>query len=378
MLIIDICQDLWKKFQLHPQRKRIISIIIGLFILIVLILIIARCSEKPAETAGQPVNVIPAKPENYALTISGTGNISSRYLPKIKSLDNSTVKTVSVRIGENVKQNQELLQLDKTPLETAVKQAMTNNKAAIAEYDTANQAYKMNEKLVKDGTVSKLAYLQAKTQMHVAAEKVKNSENALADAKYKLKQTTIRSPINGKIADINVSSGSKVNIGDELITIVNNHRVTAAFPYAYSKMPDFKLGQRVVLTGHNSSQTINAKVSRIDPDVDKDSGLFNVLVSFYNRYNWSVGSNVKGVFTLQRVPNTLVLPDTAVITKDRRFVIYTVKDNKATEIPVKVIKRGKNQIAVLANVAAGANIVTYGAGYLNNGSKVSIQKESLQ
>lgn len=346
---------------------------------IMLSISLISCKKKETVLEAQPVSVlnVPYTPVDVRVEVAGI--ISTDYLPQIKAQVARPVEKVLVKVGQSVKKDDALIVLDDSYEKIKLKEAIANWRSAKANFNSAEKEYEMKEKLAKSGTIAKLTLIQAESQMNVAKQNWLASNENLNSAKQALEETTIRAPINGRIAGIDVSVGSHPQIGDKLITLSNNNQVTAVFPLAQSKIKNIKLGQKVDLSSDPSKQyEIFSTITNIEPNVDPESGLFNLLVTFSNKLNWQIGSSVYGNIIINTVPEALVVPDTAVILRAKGNVIYVIYNNTAYEVPVTIVMRDKNRIAVTADIKPNLDIAVQGAAYLHDGSKVRIEKETIE
>ncbi len=349
-------------------RKQLITIFF-----IVIPFIFASCS-KSTPPVGQPVNVIKAHFQPYEVTYPAVGTIDSRYLPTVVARVDSVVENILVEPGQKVEKDQPIVLLNRSVQLNNLKIAEAEYHAAKIEEASAGKEYLMYKKLLASGAVSKLMFVKGKGAYDVATAKLRTASARLENTQMEYLWTTVRSPINGRVAAVDVSVGDRVQVtqATKLVSIVNNNQVIAAFPVSQAKAKLFHVGQPIYLTGPDSTQVLASEITSIAPAIEKESGVFEVLISFYNVYNWKIGSALSGKIVTEVAPKALVLPDSAVILRKNGEVIYATQDNVAYEIPVQVIQREANQIVVTANLKENVDIVTVGGSYLQNGSKVQI------
>jgi membrane fusion protein (multidrug efflux system) len=68
----------------------------------------------------------------------------------------------------------------------------------------------------------------------------------------------------------------------------------------------------------------------------------------------------------------VIVPETAVIQRGDKTVVFTVADNKVKEVPVRIGKRMEGRVELRDGIAAGDVVVTAGNAQLRDGAEVEI------
>lgn len=111
------------------------------------------------------------------------------------------LKQILVDKGESVKKNDLLATLDPRDFQTQLKQAQSNQAQAQAQYNDAQTNFKRYENLYKQKAVSKSQYDTQKTQVDVARSALNAAAAQTAAIRDSLKDTELRAPFDGVIAD---------------------------------------------------------------------------------------------------------------------------------------------------------------------------------
>ncbi len=176
---------------------------------------------------------------------------------------------VLVQEGDTVKEGQILIELRKEKEELEVKQAQ---QVVLQRRFTAEGAQKLfNEKIG-----SKETALEKQTELELA-------KIQLAAAEVRLKEKTIRSPLNGIVVKKYKEAGEAVDRVEKLLDVVNIDQVYVQF-YLDPKLmqtikQDVEVPVRFPVIGN---QDFIGRVSFIDPRIDAGSGLFRVKVLIDN------------------------------------------------------------------------------------------------
>ena len=111
------------------------------------------------------------------------------------------LKTIAVEKGASVKKGDLLATLDPRDFQTRLKQAQSAQAQAQAQYEDAKTNFKRYENLYKQRAISKAQYDASKTQVDVTRSAVNTAAAQTAAARDALKDTELRAPFNGVIAD---------------------------------------------------------------------------------------------------------------------------------------------------------------------------------
>jgi len=83
------------------------------------------------------------------------------------------------------------------------------------------------------------------------------------------------------------------------------------------------------------------------------------------------GMFARGVITLRTIPDAILIPVTAVVTRNEKRVVFVVEDGKAKSIPVTQGLRDAGNVQV-TGIAVGQKVVVRGQESLDDGSKVKV------
>ncbi|MDH5654273.1 MAG: efflux RND transporter periplasmic adaptor subunit [Spirochaetia bacterium] len=213
-------------------------------------------------------------------------------------------------------------------------------------------------------------------------------KNALLEVKHAglyLKESKIRSPIDGIIADRKASAGEEVSRGDPVFSVFNNRRYIVSVQIAESEFENIKLRQDAECEiGNNKSGIIKGAVSRIAPLIDPSSRMSEIGILIEN----PEGKIIPGMFARCRLlirekKNALAVPENFVIAKEdesknRRRFVFSVKNRTAIEVPVVTGETFGNEIEILSGLSEGDQIITDRLLIIKDGSKIAIKSRKSE
>lgn len=220
------------------NKKTVLKVVIGLVVLIVIVLAIARKQGLIGEQHGTRVTVEKAEKRTIVEIVAASGKIQPEVEVKLTPDLSGEVVELAVKEGDYVKQGQFLAKInpeiylsnfDRIVASLNMQKAnLANAKARLAQtqaqFINAEISYNRTKSLLEQNAVSQSDYdaaranflvvkaeVEAAEQSVLAAEfNVKSSEASVKEARENLTKTSIFSPIEGTISKLTVEKGERV------------------------------------------------------------------------------------------------------------------------------------------------------------------------
>ncbi len=292
---------------------------------------------------------------------------------EIKPRVQGTITQVLVDEGTFVKKGQALFKLDAP---SSVQELET----AKANYNTAQLDVERIRPLAEKGIVSDV---MLKSYENVLS----SAEAALEKAQSSISWTTVVSPINGTVGNINYRLGSLVTSSSVLTHIANTGEVVAYFSMNEKDLLSFLRK----LEGNSQSEKIKnippVKLTLADGSeyeepgkietisgVVSNSGAVNFRAVFPNKQGL-LRSGTSGKVVIPRLlRDVFLIPQTATYFMQDKVLVYKYTDGKISSVAINVeaTPDGKSY-AVLSGLSAGDIIVTDGVATLSDGMSIEIQ-----
>ena len=342
----------------------------NLILSIVAIAILASCSGKKDKTTdGDTVETIPVKVQklektDIAKTLDYAANLEADKQVFYAPASTGRIEKIYVEVGDQIKQGQLLVEMDKTQLI----QAEVQLKNLETEY---NRAVQLNE----TGSISKQSYDAAVTQYEVAK----------ANVEFLKENTRMEAPFDGIVTgkyleDKELYTGASFGGATKpsIIAIEKINPVKAYVNLSEQYYLTVKPGTRVELKSNiYPDRVFEGKVSIVYPSIDPASRTFTVEVKIpnsdeslrpgmYGTINFFIGNT-----------ETVVAPAIAVLklqgSNDR--YVFLNKNGKAKRVSVKLGKRFDDKVELISDeIHEGDELVVVGQGRLVDGSPLSITK----
>ena len=182
----------------------------------------------------------------------------------------NTVQVMRVELGDTVKKNDLLAQLDSRVHELQVKRY---EKVLVM----SNSTYQSTSQLVKDDIISREEALKAEIELDLA-------KNQLEVATVELSKQKVVSPLDGTVVEVHKDEGETVKKAEEMFVIINIDKVFLQLFLSADDVYSLKTGQQVdvhfpIMPSKNK---FKGEVYFIDPRIDATSGLLRTRILIEN------------------------------------------------------------------------------------------------
>ena len=235
---------------------------------------------------GEEVYMAKAAKKDLASFVSATGRIEARTKVNIQSSVIGEILELPVKEGDLVKKGDLLVQIDPVRYRTevdrlqstvrmqqiAIEQAEVSFANSERKYNR-NQALRHDSGLVSEEAfeVSELDYRSRAIDLRSLKEQAQQAEASLARARDDLSKTTIRSPMNGTVTQLNAEkgeitlTGTMNNPGTVIMVVSDMGEILATVDVDETRVTQVKLGQtaRVVVDAVGEAKPYTGKVVEV-------------------------------------------------------------------------------------------------------------------
>ena len=245
-----------------------------------------------------------------------------------------------LREGDRVSAGQVVARIDATESQARVRQAQQQAEAARAQVDIARRSFDNNRSLVEQGFISKTA-LDTSAASLAAAEASFRAAQAGADLATKsLEDTVLRAPMAGVVAQRLAQPGERLAVDTRIVEIVDLSRLELEASLSPADSLLVRPGQEAVLSIEGASQTLSAKVLRVNPSAVAGSRAVLAYLAVQSNPGLRQGLFVQGrlsVGTLQ----VLAIPLAAVRTDKPLPYVLLIQDGAVVHQTVELGARGE-------------------------------------
>jgi RND family efflux transporter MFP subunit len=221
-------------------------------------------------------------------------------------------------------------------------------------------------------TANSAAYRQNVSALKSAVEA---AEAGLAQARARLKETTLVSPINGTVTARNADVGSLASPGQAVLEVQSLDWVFVVTSIPIEQGASIKVGQLARVTSDAlPGRAYTGRVSNINPAANVQSRQFSIRLRLNNPgQSLKPGMYMRVAFDIGRVEATVAVPREAVRTTDEGSTVAVVDDEmKAENRDVKLGVSDNEYVQILSGVKSGEKVVTLTMSPVRDGQKVRL------
>lgn len=312
--------------------------------------------EEQAKRDPRTVAVVtpPLADHSVSIRISGVTEPDKRVALAVRI--NGIITELPVKQGDHVKAGDLILSLDAEEKRSMVRSAEQSLLQRKAETEAA-------ESLAKRGNLAKLQLDSSRTALMTA-------QSQLESARAELDRLQVVAPFDGVLDRVTVESGSSVQQGAEVATLLALDPIIAVGEVSERSLGSIKIGSKAQVRLVNGGIT-EGTIRYISKEANAQTRTYRVEVAIANG-DAAIPSGMTTEIMLWAEPIRAVRVPRSVVTLSANgdFGVRGIdKDNKAFFLPVTLIDDATNAL-VLTGVPEGTRIIVSGQDFVIDGEVV--------
>ena len=332
--------------------------------------------------------------EDLAQTLTMTAEFRPYQQAALHAKIAGFLQSISVDVGDHVREGQALAQLDVPELKNDLEKASATLRAS--EQDVLrweanyNEAYlasqrlqdvaKQNAKLV---AAQELDAVQAKEasaagSLDAAKQRVMECQAEVNKVRSMMAYTTITAPFDGVITKRYVDTGALVPAGTSssaqvpVVDIAEDKRLRLTFSVPESAVSLVKVDAPVRITVGSLGVTIEGKVSRFSGKVDRATRTMSTEVAVDNSDGrLKPGMYASVALVVRESKGTIAVPVQAIAVGEKPTVLVVGKNGSVEERAVKLGLQTPSKTEVLAGLAPDEKVIVGSRSGIQPGQKVT-------
>jgi membrane fusion protein (multidrug efflux system) len=196
-------------------------------------------------------------------------------------------------------------------------------------------------------------------------------------ASLELERTRIVAPISGMVTERMINVGDLVQKNQAVYRVVDFDSIVAPVYIPEKHLADLHPGQQAVLLPPAlSGQHVAARIKRISPVVDSQSGTVKVILEVERTADLRPGMFANARIVLDRHEDVVVLPKKTLVYEDEKPHVFVVEEGRARRQPVDLGYQDASRAEVTSGLDEGTLVVLVGQSTLKEGSPVSAEDEN--
>ncbi len=298
------------------------------------------------------VEVEPIKVQRFEENLVAVGNLVANDSVMLRPEIEGKITEILFTPGTHVEKGTSLIKIDDVILRAKVNEAQAQRR--LAELD-----YKRTQLLVekKVGPIKEMQKAYAAYEVHTAA---------LRGAEKKLEKCLIVAPFGGLVGLTDMSIGSYVRPGEDLVMIEDIDPMKVDFHVGEVYIQDLKVGMPVKVKVDGFPNVYQGLVKAIDARVDTINHSIRVRASIDNASkDLRSGLFASVTLMLKEDETAIMVPESAIEQRKGEQVVYRIIDDKAVETPVVIGSRRDGMVVVEEGLFSYDIVVTAGASKLH-------------
>jgi multidrug efflux pump subunit AcrA (membrane-fusion protein) len=264
------------------------------------------------------------------------------------------------------------------PQKIAELSGLSRVKVGYVQSATVKEEYKFVA--VVKGKSQSVVYPQVpgiiREKIREAGEYVKRDGNILLidrnEAALKYSMSAVESPIDGKVLQILVDIGTRVDPQTPVAVVGDMTSVKAVIGVDSEDIALIKKGLRARIVSPEG-KNVYGRISAVADSAGKRSRKFSAEITARNNADLKSGVACDIFVTVREIKTNKAVPGPAITERSGDNGIFKIsKDDTAGWVKVKIIAKGKDLVAVEGDISSGDRIVTEGSYGLIPGRKVEI------
>jgi RND family efflux transporter MFP subunit len=318
-------------------------------------------------------------------SVSASGQVLTTNILSITTEASGVVKKVYVKDGDKVTAGQKLAEitLDTAGLEKNA-QAYASYVSALNGVNSSRNSYrsavataeKVLDEVKGHDADETLTQKETRTKAEVSRDNaydgLRQADANLTSASYSYRSTTptITAPFAGVIGSVNLvegmileSASSTTSINSQRVAVIKGDSLPViSVSLSEVDVPKVKVGQKAIVSLDSiSDKTFTGKVATVDrvgtttsnvtsytAKIKLDSSSPEILP------NMAATANI----VLETKTDVLMVPSSAVSTRDGTNFVKTLKDGKEVNIPVEIGISSDSEIEITSGVSEGDTVIT--------------------
>ena len=361
--------------------------------------LLAGCRQKETEATIQgeapalEVQVLEVRAQPFTSSVPVTGSLVSRALVVVKAEVIGRLLKFPKQEGDSVTAGEAVAWVDDENYRLVVRQDQTAIQVAEAalartrvtaehagsELERARNLLNSGGITDRDLKTAEVAERDARAQVALAEAQLAQARAVLAGAEKRLRDTVIRSPIDGIIEQKFVNPGAYVEAPTQLFTIVDNQRLELESPVPSTELARIRQGQRVTFEVNSYPGTVfEGSVIEVNPAVDPLTRSATVRIAANNSSGrLKAGMFAQGAILTGVQQQAIVVPAAAVYRSagtGGEAYAFVVENGKAARRAVRIGRETDGRLEISDGLRPGDVLIAEQRIELAEGVSVAPRK----
>ncbi len=323
----------------------------------------AKLSDGPVA----PVKVAPIRKGTVTedITVYGTVVPAAGAVQTVSLPFESRVRRILITEAQKVSRGDILLEIEPSP-DTNLQIQQARN-----DYESGKQALQHMQQRFDLKLATNDQLLQMRQAFDQAQARLESMRRRGIDG-----LRAIHADVAGLISRVSVQAGAIVPAGSPMVEMVAQNRLEVRLGIEPEYSDKVKLNQEVSLTRVNmpGSDRVTGRIRKISRAADATTRLVQVFADLPSSSRFLLGEYILGKIAVASAQG-LIVPRSAVLPQEDRYVLFTVKDGRTKKHTVRVgLENEKDVEVITTDLHPDDPVVTLGNYELKDGMAVKVDE----
>lgn len=303
-----------------------------------------------------------------------TGAIQPARRADLRAEVAAVVLQVAKDNGERVRAGDLIIRLDPTAIRDSLTSADEAVRAAQQSFEQTERVLARQRTLNQQGMISMQGLEDAEVRRNAAQSELAAAKARAVTARQQVSRTEVRAPFDGVVSERKISVGDTVQIGRELIKVIDPTSMRFEGQISADRLGELKPGLPVAFRINGFGDTeFRGKLARIDASANATTRQVEVTAEFDDR---AKAPQVAGLYAEGRVESAerraLVLAEGSVQRQGDAAFVWKVAGNQLKKVPVTLGERDdrRGEVVIASGVGLGDKVLRAPSGNLVDGAAV--------
>lgn len=328
-------------------------------------------------------------PSQADAILTASGYVVAQRKAAVASKGTGRLVFLGVVEGDKVKKDQIIARLENSDIQAQLDEAKANLKLNESELIEAENNLDRQKTLFSSKIISESQLETAGTRHNRVLASIELAKARVQAAEVALENTLIRAPFDGTVLTKNADVGeivapmaAGVNSRAAVVTIADMNSLQVEADVSESNIQRIEAGKDCEITlDAYPNQTYAGFVAKIVPTADRSKATVLVKVGF-KKYDEKVlpEMSAKVLFlkeqenkTAEAEPPVLMIPKSAVVSKNNKESVFKVEDKKAVEFQITTRRDFGEYVEVISGVQNGDQVINNPGNKISDGSSVTVK-----
>jgi len=288
------------------------------------------------------------------------------------------VKSIFAEVGDHLKTGDFIFKLDDELLKLQVEKSLALVTQLEGNYLTSKRDLSRKEILYQDGVISELELDLAKAKEKADRGLLEGAKVSLKIAQRDLRESTIRSPINGTLAERLVDIGTTISPQVKVASVVDTSKIRIGIGASEKEIHKIKKGQEVkVYIDAFPSEEYQGRVFSVGMKANESTLTFPIEVEIVNNLEPKLMPGMVARLKIKTGNHSqvMVIPQEVILDEEKGFFVFVARDGVAHKVKINPGSIIDSQVIVRDGLSPGDLVITVGSHAIAEGTKVKIKSE---